>query len=144
MPAADENVRVPVVVANLRFSWRARRRFSALAALNLPAAEFDLGELITKSLFNAPHASEVVYATILCAVLGLLQTAAIRDPDRGTPRYKFGIALAVLALVSGLVVAHAHTGSGSSRSRRSNRARESVLTSGCSAGSGSRHSRLCD
>jgi hypothetical protein len=107
MPPADANVRVPVVVLNL-FQLACPAAIFCAAALHLPAVEINLlSESATGTLFGSfASGREVLVATIACTVLGLLQTAAIREPARGTARYRFGIAVAVLALVAGLVVMH--------------------------------------
>jgi hypothetical protein len=101
-----ESERVPVVVLNV-FQLLCPVAIFGAAAAQLPAVEIDLWGGVTQTLFDAFGGLRVLIATVVCAVLGVAQTAAIRDPARGTRRYRFGIVLAVAAVVAGLVVAHA-------------------------------------
>jgi hypothetical protein len=104
MPPAGSD-RLPVAVLNL-FQLAAPAAIFAAAALRLPAVELDLFGGVTDTLFGTHTGGrEVLLATTACAVLGLAQAVAIRDPARGTRRYWFGVALAVLAVAAGLVAA---------------------------------------
>jgi hypothetical protein len=105
MPPADATVRIPVAVLNL-FQLACPAAIFCAAALHLPAVEYNLPEEARGTLFNTPYSQEVLLANTICAVLGLVQTFVIRDPLRGTSRYKYGIGLEVLAFIGGLAAAH--------------------------------------
>ena len=103
-PAND--TRVPVAVTDV-FQLLCPLAVFAAAA-RLPANEVLVqGIPAVETLFGAYNAGvRVLVATVVCTLLALIQLAVIRDPARGTPRRRWGIAVATLGVVAGLVVAH--------------------------------------
>lgn len=104
-PPANET-RIPVAVTNVFQLLCPLAVFAAAARLPANELVFE-GVSANETLFGAYNAGvRILVGTIVCTLLGVVQLAAIRDPARGTPRRTWGIAVAALGVVAGLVVGH--------------------------------------
>ena len=104
VPASE--TRVPVAVLNT-FQLLCPLAITAVG-WRLPANEVYIdGTPAAEMLFRAYNGGpRLLIGTIVCAVLGLIQLAVIRDPTRGSARHKWGLAVAALAVVAGSAVAY--------------------------------------